>query len=215
MRWMRSSRSPRAAFGVQARFRRAVLLKRVAITLGGITAGGAAAAGLADASGSSAKHKSSSLSQRDRQVLEFALRLEQLQNAFYAEAMHRGKLTGEAKQFAHTVGGEEREHLAYIEHTLGRPTAKPSKFSFGDATANDKKFVAAAAKLEDTGLAAYNGQAGNMSRETLASVARVISVEARHAAWARSLAGELPAPVPVDVPITAAKAMKEIKPYLA
>ena len=64
------------------------------------------------------------------------------------------------------------------------------------------------------GLAAYNGQAENISRTTLQSVSRVISVEARHASWARSLAGKLPAPVPADVPITASAALKSIKSYL-
>ena len=91
----------------------------------------------------------------------------------------------------------------------------PGSFKFGAATAGDKQFVAAAAKIEDTGLAAYNGQTENMSRQTLTAVARVISVEARHAAWARSLAGQVPAPVPADEPISAAQALNAIKPYLA
>jgi rubrerythrin len=200
---------------------RAALLKRTAIALGGIAAGGAAAAGFADASSSGNGGRKShtdakqTLSKRDREILELALRLEQLQNAFYGEAIRRGKLTGEAKQFAQVVGHEEHEHLLYIEDQLGEHSPKATKFKFGDATANDKQFIAAAAKIEDTGLAAYNGQAGNMSRGTLKSVARVISVEARHAAWARSLAGELPAPVAVDVPISASKALNAIKPYLA
>jgi rubrerythrin len=194
--------------------RRATLLKRVAITLGGITAGGAAAAGFAEASRHSPQHDAS-LSARDRKILEFALRLEHLQVAFYNEAIRRGKLTGEAKQFAHTVGHEEQEHLDYFERVLGNSNAKPGRFTFGDATAGDKQFVAAAAKIEDTGLAAYNGQAENMSRQTLTAVARVISVEARHAAWARSLAGQVPAPVPADQPISAAQALNAIKPYLA
>lgn len=193
---------------------RATLLKRVAITLGGIAAGGAAAAGFAEASRTS-HHDDSSLSARDREILEFALKLERLQVAFYSEAIRRGKLSGEAKQFAQVVGHEEQEHLDYFEHVLGNSNAKPGSFKFGDATAGDKQFVAAAAKIEDSGLAAYNGQAENMSRQTLTGVARVISVEARHAAWARSLAGQVPAPVPADEPISAAQALNAIKPYLA
>jgi rubrerythrin len=194
---------------------RGALLKRVAITLGGIAAGGAAAAGFAEASRKSPHGDPPSLSARDREILEFAVRLEHVQVAFYSEAIRRGKLTGEVKQFAQIVGQEERQHLDYFDHLLGSSNAKPGKFKFGDATASNKQFVAAAAKIEDTGLAAYNGQAENMSRHTLKAVARVISVEARHAAWARSLAGELPAPVPADVPISAAKALNAIKPYLA
>jgi rubrerythrin len=194
---------------------RSTLLKRVAITFGGITAGSAAAAGFAEASRDSPNHVSSTLSAQDREVLDFALRLEHLQVAFYGEAVRRGKLTGEARQFAQIVGHEEQEHLDYFQHVLGNPSAQSGTFRFGDATDDDKRFVAAAAKLEDTGLAAYNGQAENMSRETLKSVARVISVEARHAAWARSLAGQVPAPVAADEPINAAQALQAIKPYLA
>jgi rubrerythrin len=189
---------------------RAALIKRIALSLGGLSAAGAAAAGLASASRSSG----SSLSSRDREVLEFALKFEQLQTAFYGQALHDGKLTGQTKQFAEVVGREERAHLHYLERALGHAAGKAPTFTFGDATTNNAKFIAAAVTIEDTGLAAYNGQAENISRATLQSVARVISVEARHAAWARSLAGKLPAPVPADVPITASAALKSIKSYL-
>ena len=80
---------------------RAALIKRIAISLGGLSAAGAAAAGLASASRSSGQ---SSLSSRDREVLEFALRLEQLQTAFYGQALKDGKLTDVTKQFAEVVG---------------------------------------------------------------------------------------------------------------
>ena len=189
---------------------RAAILKRIALSLGGLSAAGAAAAGLASASRSSG----SALSARDREVLEFALMFEQLQTAFYGEALRHGKLKGPTRQFAEVVGGEERAHLHYLERALGSAARSAPSFTFGDATTDDAQFIAAAVTIEDTGLAAYNGQAGNMSRATLQSVARVISVEARHAAWARSLAGKLPAPVPADVPITAATALKSIKSYL-
>jgi hypothetical protein len=57
---------------------RAAILKRIAVALGGLSAAGAAAAGLASASRSSG----SSLSSRDKEVLELALKFEQLQTAF-------------------------------------------------------------------------------------------------------------------------------------
>jgi rubrerythrin len=189
---------------------RAAIFKRMAVSLGGLSAAGAAAAGLASASRSSG----SSLSSRDREVLEFALKLEQLQTAFYSQALRHGKLNGVTKQFAETVGGEERAHLHYLERALGSAAGSAPTFTFGDATTDNAKFIAAAMTIEDTGLAAYNGQAENISRATLQSVARVISVEARHTAWARSLAGKLPAPTPTDTPITAAAALKSIKSYL-
>ena len=69
--------------------------------------------------------------------------------------------------------------------------------------------------LEDTGLAAYNGQAANLSAPALADVGRIISVEARHAAWVRALAGKQPAPVAIDVPISAAQAQTALKGFIA
>src|SRR6202046_3531984 len=128
---------------------RAALIKRLAISLGGLSAAGAAAAGLASASRSSGQ---SSLSSRDREVLEFALKFEQLQTAFYGQALRDGKLRGQTKQFAEVVGGEEGAHLHYLERTLGSAAGSPPQFTFGDATTSNAKFIAAAVKIEDTGL---------------------------------------------------------------
>ena len=128
--------------------------------------------------------------------------------------MRDGKLTGQTRQFAEVVGPGGAGAPAAISSARSDAPPPAPTFTFGHATTDNAKFIAAAVTIEDTGLAAYNGQAENMSRATLGSVARVISVEARHAAWARSLAGKLPAPVPADVPITASAALKSIKPYL-
>ena len=54
-------------------------------------------------------------------------------------------------------------------------------------------------------MGAYNGQATNVSRATLAAAATVVSVEARHAAWVRSIVGEPPAPDATDKPLSAAQ----------
>ena len=188
---------------------RARLVGRAAAAFGAVAAAGS---GAIATFASADAHRP--VSGRDRQVLEFALLLERLQTAFYSEALRGKRLTGEVKQFAEVVGHEERSHLAYLLQELGPSTGKSATFAFADATSSDARFVAAAVTLEETGLAAYNGQAENLSRATLASVARVISVEARHVAWARGLAGLLPAPVPADVPISAATAMQQIRKYL-
>ena len=148
-------------------------------------------------------------------MLQFALGLEELQAAFYAAALHAGKLSGEARQFAETVGSEERAHLHYVRQALGSGAGPAPAFKFGNALRDQSSFVAAAVSLEDTGLAAYNGQATNLSPHVLAEVGRVMSVEARHAAWIRSLAGQQPAPVAVDIPISAAQAHAQLKQYMA
>ena len=52
-------------------------------------------------------------------------------------------------------------------------------------------------------MATYNGQATNISKGTLAAAAKIVSVEARHAAWIRSIVGEPPAPDATDTPKSA------------
>lgn len=188
---------------------RAGLLRRASVGVGAISAGGAGAAALASARGPA------SLAARDRRILQFALELERLQSTFYAEAIRGGKLSGEVRQFAEIVGREETAHRHYLEKVLGSHAPATRRYRFGNATHDNHSFVAAAVKLEDTGLAGYNGQALNLSRSALRSVSRVISVEARHAAWARDLAGQPPAPHATDAPISAAQAMSAIRPYIA
>ncbi len=187
---------------------RSGLFARAALGLGAVSAGAAAARGLATAGAAAG-------SSRDHEVLQFALGLEELQAAFYAAALKSGKLSGEVHEFAQTVGGQERAHLHYVRKALGSGAGPTPKFNFADALRDQKSFVAAAVSLEDTGLAAYNGQATNLSPHVLAEVGRVMSVEARHSSWIRSLAGRQPAPVAVDIPITAAQAHSQLKQYMA
>jgi hypothetical protein len=65
--------------------------------------------------------------------------------------------------------------------------------------------------LEDLGLSAYNGAAPSLTADTLADAARIISVEARHAAWIRDIAGEVPAPHAVDDGISARAARAAVE----
>jgi hypothetical protein len=46
--------------------------------------------------------------------------------------------------------------------------------------------------LEDLTVATYNGQAVNLTPASLKAAARIVSVEARHAAWIRSIVGTVP-----------------------
>jgi hypothetical protein len=157
---------------------------------------------------------SPALTRRDREVVKFLAGLERLESGFYAAALRAGKLTGEARQFAEIVGREERAHLRDLDELLSGDAPGASRYRFEHAVGSNAAFVAAAARLEDTVVAAYNGQAENVTRHTLSRVARIMSVESRHAAWARGLAGTLPAPVAADAAIGADAAMKALRPFL-
>ncbi len=152
---------------------------------------------------------------RDQEIFMFGLLIERLQAAFYAAALGGGRLTGEQRQFAEVVGAQEQAHVKYLAAALGSNAGKSPRFHFGDAATDPSKFITTAISLEQTGLAVYNGQAVNLTPTALAAAARVVSVEARHAAWARAIAGEIPAPVPVDIPITVSEAKRVFQTYLA
>ncbi|ADB53827.1 ferritin-like domain-containing protein [Conexibacter woesei] len=136
--------------------------------------------------------------QQDREILQLALLLEHVQEGFYAEALARLPLQGELRQFARVVHGHEQAHIDAIEAALGGAGRPAPALDLEQATADVDSFRATAAVLEDLVVGAYNGQATNLTPAALGDVARIASVEARHAGWARAIAGEVPAPDAVD-----------------
>jgi rubrerythrin len=143
---------------------------------------------------------------QDTRILQLVLQLEYTQVAFYEQALRDAGLQGELRDFAQTALGHERQHLAAVRKALGSRAGPKPSFDFGQQTKSQDAFSRAAIKLEDLAVSAYNGQATNLTAPTLAAAAAIVSVEARHAAWVRALAGEVAAPDPVDKPVTAKQA---------
>jgi hypothetical protein len=135
---------------------------------------------------------------QDRRILRFLLQLEYLQAEFYSAASERGRLRGELREFGDVVGAQEREHVALLEDRLGRSAGPKPTFDFGDALESPDRFARTARQLEETGVAAYIGQGANLTARTVATVARITSVEARHAAWIADFLGRNPAPLAAD-----------------
>jgi rubrerythrin len=140
---------------------------------------------------------------QDARIFQLVLQLEYTQVAFYEQALRDGALTGELHAFAQITLEHERAHLAAIEKALGAQAGPKPTFRFGAKTKATAAFVRATIDLEDIAVAGYNGQATNLTKPALAAAAEIVSVEARHAAWIRALAGEVAAPEPVDKPMTA------------
>ncbi len=140
---------------------------------------------------------------QDIRILKLVLQLEYTQVAFYEQALRSGSLKGELRRFAQTALGHERQHLAAIKRALGAKAGPAPSFDFGSAVTDSNEFKQKAIQLEDIAIAGYNGQAANLTSSTLAAAATIVSVEARHASWVRTLAGEVAAPRAVDTPMTA------------
>jgi rubrerythrin len=142
---------------------------------------------------------------QDVRVLSLALRLEYTEAAFYAEALANGILSDELRTYAEAVLAHEEEHVGFLRQALGSDAPDRPSFDFGRATRDPDAFTRTAITLEDLAVAGYNGQATNLTPATLAAAAKIVSVEARHAAWIREIAGQVAAPDAVDAPVTAAQ----------
>ena len=153
---------------------------------------------------------SSAVAGRDVAVLHFALALEQLQVEFYARGLQSGKLPADWRELARVVGEHEREHVAILRRELSGAARPAPVFELTPSAVAPAQFPRLAVALEDAGVALYNGQVANVSQTALSVVAEIVSVEARHAAWARDLNGEVPAPVPSDAPADPAQAEAQL-----
>ncbi|MBA2763488.1 MAG: ferritin-like domain-containing protein [Thermoleophilaceae bacterium] len=132
----------------------------------------------------------------DLEILNYALSLEYLENAFYARVLESDLFTGSDLEMIKGFAQNEREHLEAIKATVqkmgGEPAAEPkTKFPLGKPTS----VLTLAATLENAGAAAYLGQANRIrSKEVLAAALSIHTVEARHAAALNALLGLAPEP---------------------
>ncbi|MDQ8044730.1 MAG: ferritin-like domain-containing protein [Solirubrobacteraceae bacterium] len=153
----------------------------------------------------------------DVAILNYALTLEYLESAFYAQAVANLKFTDPNVQFfAQTVAQHEADHVAALKKVLGSAAVASPTVNFGAAVTDQATFLATSKALEDTGVAAYAGQGTNiLQKPVLVAALSIHSVEARHAAWVRLLLGGAvpqstplksgngaPAPATFDDPLT-------------
>jgi hypothetical protein len=138
---------------------------------------------------------------RDVAILNYALTLEYLQKVFYGEVERLGALTGGLAEQARVVGAHERAHVKAFRAVLGERAVKQPRFDFRGATESADRFRRTAVAFEDLAVAAYKGQAPLIQRRAyLVPALAIHTVEARHAAWIRRLAGITPAADAFDQP---------------
>ena len=152
------------------------------------------------------------LSRGDVAILNYALTLEYLQDAFYTEAERKGALSGPAARLTRVVGAVERAHVRALRNVLGRRAVARPFFDFRGVTEKPASFVRTAVAFEDLGTAAYKGQAHRIeSPRVLAAAVGIHSVEARHAAWIRYIAGSRPASEPFDQGTSEAETLRLVR----
>jgi hypothetical protein len=184
---------------------RADFLRKAAIGGGTILGGGALLGALPGIA-------SAGVSRGDIAILNFALTLEYLEAAFYAEAVSKGRFSGAVGKFASIVRAHEAAHVAFLKGALGHKAVPKPKFNFQGTTTDEAKFKATAQVLEDTGVAAYLGQVGHIkSKKILAAAGSILPIEARHAGWIRNINGVPGAPKAFEAGKTKAQILKAVK----
>jgi len=152
---------------------------------------------------------------QDVKILNYALTLEYLESEFYKESLRRANLSGDVLRAAAIVNRHEAVHVKALKKALGRKAVKKPKFEFGNATDNQKNFLATAVVLEDTGVTAYSGQAPRIKQKAVIKAAvSILTVEARHAAYLRELNNQSFAPRSFDQPATMRQVLRKAGPFI-
>jgi hypothetical protein len=185
---------------------RGEFLKRGLLAGGALTAAGVLVKGLPGLAAGSQPSAA-----MDTEILNYFLLLEYLQEAFYDRAVAQGALSGELQEFAETVREHEREHISFLEQVLGPDARDAPTFDFGSSTDTPEAFQKAAVLVEETSASAYIGQGANLTKASVLGAARIVSVEARHAAWVRDIIGRLPAPRAADAAESEAQVMRTLR----
>lgn len=124
-------------------------------------------------------------------ILNYAYALEQLEAAFYTQVMATpyNSISVSESQMLNDIRMHEVAHREFFKNALGSkaiPGLTPD-FSSVDFTSRDS-VLATAKAFEDLGVSAYNG-AGQLIADGnyLTLAGKIVSVEARHAAYIRDL----------------------------
>ncbi|TGD81236.1 ferritin-like domain-containing protein [Hymenobacter wooponensis] len=136
------------------------------------------------------------LGSADNGLLNYAYLLEQIEAAFYQKVVDAfpSDFTADDKAAFVDLRDHEVIHREFFRYALGTNAFDSAgtslTFDFSSFTLTTRAGVYAAARtLEDTGVAAYNGAAKLITNPTtLALLAKIASVEARHAAFVRDQA---------------------------
>ena len=161
---------------------RASFLRKAGVGVSALAVGGAFAGAIPSVA------RGQAIPQSDIAILNFALTLEYLEAAFYAQANQNKVLKGELNRFSTVVAQHENTHVQFLRKVLGAKAVAKPKFDFKDTVTDPAKFAATAQVLEDTGVHAYLGQVPNIkTKAVLIGAGRILPVEARHAAWIRDI----------------------------
>ena len=160
----------------------------------------------------------------DLDVLNYALTLEHLENAFYRDGVGLfdfgvDPFGNAINDYLLTIGQHEAAHVATLTATiaeLGGTPVTEQAYDFAAAYADPLAFLQTAQALENVGVSAYDGAGAAISDPDLLTAAgTIVAVEALHASYLNVVNSELPAPQPFETPLSRAEVLAAAAPFLA
>ncbi|PSP81824.1 hypothetical protein BRC88_01675 [Halobacteriales archaeon QS_4_69_225] len=168
----------------------------------------------------------------DLGVLNFALTLEHLENAFYRDGLDEfsddeiqnadvlsefgDEIQSAVPDRLRTVQEHEKAHVDAITSTVEELGGDPnSEAEYTFEYESPTKFIQTARVLENTGVAAYAGAGPTVENDdVLAAAASIHSVEARHAGFLNELNGMSPYPDAVDEAKSPSEVREDVQPFI-
>lgn len=165
-----------------------------------------------------------SLPSEIKDVLNYALTLEHIEDYFYRAGLETdGLIPHKYRAIFQQIGLHEAQHVALLESVLGADAvARPeidatAGGQYADVLTNFDTYLTLSQTFEDLGVAAYKGQAGNLidNDDLLQTALQIHSVEARHAAIVRRIGGKKPWDGAYDEPMSMEEVLAAAQPFLA
>ena len=147
----------------------------------------------------------------DADILNYALTLEHLEDAFYRGGLEKFceedfVNAGYTYSFPkiETVASDEATHVKFLTDALTAAGATPVAECTYDFPYTDvASFLALASVLEGVGVSAYLGAAASiMNKGYLTAAGSILTVEARHSSYIRNAIWQNPFPQPFDDPLS-------------
>ncbi|HET7275816.1 MAG TPA: ferritin-like domain-containing protein [Longimicrobiaceae bacterium] len=151
-------------------------------------------------------------------VLNYAYALEQLEAAFYTQAVSSpfsDAMSGDIAALT-AVRDHEVAHREFFKAALGANAVGALSVDFSDIDFDSRASVLATAQtFEDLGVGAYNGAAKYLSDVNfLTAAGKIVSVEARHASVIRTMLGNSFAPDAFDDALAPSAVLAAADPYI-